>query len=123
MTAGGIPARQPCAHPEESEGCRCSQDYLRYLIQPEVCDPYQKTAVAQNIPCVPSIVTEDPAWLDPKHRTALKGAPPSSYHDILLAAKRIALSGEVGCSSTDDDLLDLRDVSRCLKEHARHPLE
>jgi len=48
---------------------------LKSSIQPEVLNAYLKAGLGRNIPCMPSIATEDRAWLDPKHRTALKGAP------------------------------------------------
>ena len=42
------------------------------LIQPKVCNEYLKTGLGRSLPAMPSIVKNDPWWLDPKdpHRVA-----------------------------------------------------
>jgi multiple sugar transport system substrate-binding protein len=42
------------------------------LIQPKICNEYLKTGLGRRVPAMPSIVKEDPWWLDPAdpHRVA-----------------------------------------------------
>ena len=49
-----------------------AKDFLRYLIQPHVNNEYLKTGLGRFVPCMRSIVKDDPWWLDPKdqHRVA-----------------------------------------------------
>jgi multiple sugar transport system substrate-binding protein len=58
--------------PKGAKKAEVAKDFLRYLIQPQVLNEYLKTGLGRNIPCVPTIVKEDPWWLDPKdpHRVA-----------------------------------------------------
>jgi multiple sugar transport system substrate-binding protein len=58
--------------PKGAKNVDVAKDFLRYLIQPNICDEYLKTGLGRNIPCMPSIVKDDPWWLDPKdpHRVA-----------------------------------------------------
>ena len=58
--------------PKGAKNVDVAKDFLRHLIQPKVCNEYLKTGLGRNIPCMPSIVKDDPWWLDPKdpHRVA-----------------------------------------------------
>ena len=49
-----------------------AKDFLKYLIQPDVLNEYLKTGLGRRVPPMPSIVKNDPWWLDPKdpHRVA-----------------------------------------------------
>jgi multiple sugar transport system substrate-binding protein len=58
--------------PKGAKNVAVAKDFLKYLIQPKVCDEYLKTGIARRVPAMPSIVKDDPWWLDPKdpHRVA-----------------------------------------------------
>jgi multiple sugar transport system substrate-binding protein len=58
--------------PRGAKNVEVAKDFLKYLIQPQVLNEYLKTGLGRNIPCVPTIVKDDPWWLDPKdpHRVA-----------------------------------------------------
>jgi multiple sugar transport system substrate-binding protein len=49
-----------------------AKEFLKFLIQPKVCNEYLKTGLARRVPAMPSIVKGDPWWLDPAdpHRVA-----------------------------------------------------
>jgi multiple sugar transport system substrate-binding protein len=58
--------------PKGAKNVEPAKDFLRYLIQPNVLNELLKTGLARRIPPMPSIVKDDPWWLDPKdpHRKA-----------------------------------------------------
>jgi multiple sugar transport system substrate-binding protein len=64
-----VPSQAPSACgliPKGAKNVTVAKDFLKYLIQPHVLDEYLKTGLGRNIPCMPSIVKDDPWWLDPK---------------------------------------------------------
>ena len=42
--------------------------WIRYLIQPKVCNEYLKVGLGRSTPCMPSIVKTDHWWFDDPHR-------------------------------------------------------
>ncbi|MGA8550895.1 MAG: ABC transporter substrate-binding protein [Stellaceae bacterium] len=58
--------------PNGAKNVAAAKDFLKYFIQPKVNDELLKVGLARNIPAMPSIVKNDPWWLDPKdpHRVA-----------------------------------------------------
>src|ERR1700749_1883345 len=52
--------------PKGAKNVAVGKDFLRYLIQPQVNNEYLKTGLGRFVPCMPSIVKDDPWWLDPK---------------------------------------------------------
>ena len=58
--------------PKGAKNVEVAKDFLKYLIQPKVNNELLKTGLGRNIPAMPSIVKDDPWWLDPKdpHRVA-----------------------------------------------------
>jgi multiple sugar transport system substrate-binding protein len=61
-----------CLIPKEAKNVAVAKDFLKFLIQPKVCNEYLKTGLARRVPAMPSIVKADPWWLDPAdpHRVA-----------------------------------------------------
>src|SRR5271157_724580 len=61
-----------CLIPKEAKNVAVATDFLKFLIQPKVCNEYLKTGLARRVPAMPSIVKADPWWLDPAdpHRVA-----------------------------------------------------
>ena len=56
--------------PKGAKNVAVAKDFLKYLIQPQVVNEYLKTGLGRNIPAMPSIVKDDPWWLDRRTRTA-----------------------------------------------------
>jgi multiple sugar transport system substrate-binding protein len=58
--------------PKGAKNVSVAKEFLKYLIQPQVLNEYLKTGLGRNIPCMPTIVKDDPWWLDPgdPHRVA-----------------------------------------------------
>jgi multiple sugar transport system substrate-binding protein len=56
--------------PKGAKNVDVAKDFLKYLIQPEVLNEYLKTGLGRNIPCMPSIVKDDPWWRADPHRAA-----------------------------------------------------
>jgi multiple sugar transport system substrate-binding protein len=54
--------------PKGAKNVAVAKDFLKYLIQPKVCNEYLKTGLGRNTPCMPSIVKTDPWWFDDPHR-------------------------------------------------------
>jgi multiple sugar transport system substrate-binding protein len=54
--------------PKGSKNVAVAKDFLKYLIQPKVCNEYLKVGLGRNVPCMPSIVKNDPWWFDDPHR-------------------------------------------------------
>ena len=46
--------------PKGAKNVAVAKDFLKYLIQPKVCDEYLKMGLGRSTPCMPSIVKEDP---------------------------------------------------------------
>src|SRR5207248_10994693 len=57
--------------PKGAKNPETAKDFLKYFIQPKVNNEWLKTGLGRNIPCMPSVVKDDPWWLkeDP-HRVA-----------------------------------------------------
>jgi multiple sugar transport system substrate-binding protein len=63
-----VPSQAPSACgliPKGAKNVVVAKDFLKCLIQPQVLNEYLKTGLGRNIPCMPSIVKDDPWWLDP----------------------------------------------------------
>jgi multiple sugar transport system substrate-binding protein len=58
--------------PKGAKNVAVAKDFLKFLIQPKVLGEFLRTGLARRVPCMPSIVKDDPWWLDPKdpHRVA-----------------------------------------------------
>ncbi|MBV8088412.1 MAG: carbohydrate ABC transporter substrate-binding protein [Alphaproteobacteria bacterium] len=54
-----------CLIPKGAKNVPVAKDFLKFLIQPKVCNEYLKTGLARRVPAMPSIVKGDPWWLDP----------------------------------------------------------
>ena len=52
--------------PKGAKNVAVAKDFLKYLIQPQVLNGLLKTGLGRNLPAMPSIVKNDPWWLDPK---------------------------------------------------------
>jgi multiple sugar transport system substrate-binding protein len=58
--------------PKGAKNVEVAKEFLKFLIQPKVCNEYLKTGLARRVPAMPSIVKGDGWWLDPAdpHRVA-----------------------------------------------------
>jgi multiple sugar transport system substrate-binding protein len=58
--------------PKGAKNVAVAKEFLKFLVQPKVCNEYLKTGLARRVPAMPSIVKGDPWWLDPAdpHRVA-----------------------------------------------------
>src|SRR5215467_14066472 len=58
--------------PKGAKNVEAAKEFLKYLIQPKVCNEYLKTGLGRRVPAMPSIAKDDPWWLDPAdpHRVA-----------------------------------------------------
>jgi multiple sugar transport system substrate-binding protein len=54
--------------PKGAKNVAVAKDFLKYLIQPKVCNEYLKVGLGRNVPCMPSIVNGDHWWFDDPHR-------------------------------------------------------
>jgi multiple sugar transport system substrate-binding protein len=54
--------------PKGAKNVAVAKDFLKYLIQPEVLNDYLKTGLGRRVPAMPSIVKNDPWWMDDPHR-------------------------------------------------------
>ncbi len=52
--------------PKGAKNVDVAKDFLKYFIQPKVNNEYLKVGLARSIPAMPSIVKNDPWWLDPR---------------------------------------------------------
>jgi multiple sugar transport system substrate-binding protein len=61
-----------CLISKGAKNVAVAKDFLKFLIQPKVCNEYLKTGLARRVPAMPAIVKADPWWLDPAdpHRVA-----------------------------------------------------
>jgi multiple sugar transport system substrate-binding protein len=56
--------------PKGAKNIPVAKEFLKYLIQPAVLNEYMKTGLGRSIPCMPSIVKNDPWWQADPHRAA-----------------------------------------------------
>ena len=56
--------------PKGAKNVEVAKDFLKYFIQPKVNSEWLKTGLGRNIPCMPSIATDDPWWRADPHRAA-----------------------------------------------------
>jgi multiple sugar transport system substrate-binding protein len=58
--------------PKGAKNVAVAKEFLKFMIQPKVLNEFLKTGLARRVPSMPSIVKDDPWWLDPKdpHRVA-----------------------------------------------------
>src|ERR1700758_669206 len=64
-------ARTTCGViPKGAKNVAVAKEFLKYLIEPNVCNEYLKTGLGRNAPCMPSIVKADPWWFADPHRAA-----------------------------------------------------
>jgi multiple sugar transport system substrate-binding protein len=58
--------------PKGAKNVTAAKDFLKYLIQPKVCNEYLQSGLGRRLPAMPAIVKNDPWWLDPNdpHRVA-----------------------------------------------------
>jgi multiple sugar transport system substrate-binding protein len=56
--------------PQGAKNVEVTKDFLKYFIQPNVNNEYLKVGLGRNIPCMPSIVKNDPWWFEDPHRKA-----------------------------------------------------
>jgi multiple sugar transport system substrate-binding protein len=57
--------------PKGAKNVEVAKDFLKYFIQPKVNAEWLKTGLGRNLPAMPSIVKDDPWWLDQdQHRVA-----------------------------------------------------
>jgi multiple sugar transport system substrate-binding protein len=56
--------------PKGAQNIEVAKDFLKYLIQPKVIGEYLKVGMGRNVPCMPSVVQEDPWWTADPHRAA-----------------------------------------------------
>jgi multiple sugar transport system substrate-binding protein len=54
--------------PKGAKNVAVAKEFLKYLIQPKVCNEYLKVGLGRNVPCMPSIVKSDHWWFDDPHR-------------------------------------------------------
>ena len=64
-------ARTTCGViPKGAKNVAVAKEFLKYLIQPNVCNEYLKTGLGRNAPCMPSVVKGDSWWFADPHRKA-----------------------------------------------------
>ena len=56
--------------PKGAKNVEVAKDFLKYLIEPKVCNEYLKTGLGRNLPAMRSIVKDDPWWFADPHRKA-----------------------------------------------------
>jgi multiple sugar transport system substrate-binding protein len=54
--------------PKGAKNVAVAKDFLKFMIQPKVCNDYLKAGLGRNVPCMPSIVKNDHWWFDDPHR-------------------------------------------------------
>src|SRR5436305_1591511 len=55
-----------CLIPKGAKNVEVAKDFLKYFIQPKVNNEFLKTGLGRNAPAMPSVVKNEPFWLDPK---------------------------------------------------------
>src|SRR5213080_4966329 len=56
--------------PKGAKNVEVAKEFLKYFIQPKVNNEWLKTGLGRNIPCMPSVVKNDPWWFADPHRDA-----------------------------------------------------
>src|SRR5438876_1352737 len=56
--------------PKGAKNVEVAKDFLKYFIQPKVNNELLKTGLGRGIPCMPSVVKDDPWWFADPHRKA-----------------------------------------------------
>jgi multiple sugar transport system substrate-binding protein len=56
--------------PKGAKNVEVAKEFLKFLIQPKVCNEFLKTGLGRNIPAMKSIVKNDPWWSEDPHRKA-----------------------------------------------------
>jgi multiple sugar transport system substrate-binding protein len=54
--------------PKGAKNVAVAKEFLKYLIQPNICNEYLKVGLGRNVPCMPSIVKNDHWWFEDPHR-------------------------------------------------------
>jgi multiple sugar transport system substrate-binding protein len=54
-----------CFIPKGARNANVARDFLKYLLQPHVTNAYLKAGLGRLAPAIPSLVNQDPFWLDP----------------------------------------------------------
>jgi multiple sugar transport system substrate-binding protein len=54
-----------CFIPKGAKNADVARDFLKYLIQPQIVNAYLKAGLGRWVPAMPSLVNQDPFWLDP----------------------------------------------------------
>ena len=75
LSNDGKPVPSPAANacvliPKGAKNVEVAKDFLKYIIQPKVNNELLKTGLGRRIPCMPSIVKDDPWWFADPHRKA-----------------------------------------------------
>jgi len=52
--------------PKGAKNVEVAKDFMKYVIQPQVMNEYLKGCLGRVLPSIPSLVKDDPFWLDPK---------------------------------------------------------
>jgi multiple sugar transport system substrate-binding protein len=71
----GKPVPSPAANTnvlvaKAAKNVEVAKDFLKYFLQPKVNNELLKTGLGRSIPCMPSIVKDDPWWSADPHRKA-----------------------------------------------------
>jgi multiple sugar transport system substrate-binding protein len=56
--------------PKGAKNVAVAKDFLKYLIQPKVCNEHLKAGLGRWLPAMPAIVKNDPWWFADTHRAA-----------------------------------------------------
>src|ERR1700704_6144659 len=56
--------------PKGAKNVEVTKEFLKYFIQPKVNNEWLKTGLGRNIPCMLSVVKDDPWWFADPHRDA-----------------------------------------------------
>ncbi len=54
--------------PKGAKNVAVAKEFLKYLIQPKICNEYLKVGLGRSTPCMPSIAKNDHWWFDDPHR-------------------------------------------------------
>jgi len=65
-----VPSQAASPIPKGAKNVPVAKDFIKYLIQPKVCNERLKTGLGRSIPAMPSIVKDDPWWFADPHRAA-----------------------------------------------------
>ncbi len=70
-----VPSQTQCLCgliPKGAKNVEVAKEFLKFLIQPKICNEYLKTGLGRRVPAMPAIVRDDKWWVDPAdpHRVA-----------------------------------------------------